>query len=626
MTIRLHWRRLALLAATTALLSACSLAGDVTPPPGQSTVPTSLPVGATVPPQTQAAPTLEPTAMPADVGYPAEAPAALDGGLLFIEHCTRCHGLGGLGDGEMVAQLPAPPPNLTDPAFTHSRSPLSLFIAITQGNLDALMPPFGDSLTEAERWSLVAYVTTLSTPPDQLDLGQTVYTDNCAACHGATGQGDGPDAAALSQPVPDFTDQALMVLRTGDDLRAVINGGDALHPFADTLSEDEQWAAVAAVRAFAYAYAAPSDVLAERTGALSGTVVNGTAGGSVPAGLEINLHSFDTNSLIDTLTTTVKADGTFDFGAVGYAPGRQFLVSAVYEDVTYGSEDATFDAAGSPLALTLPIYESTSDPAAVSIAQMHMFLEFQSATEVTIGELFIFSNNSDRTFAASGADLLQFNLPAEATDLNVQNAVLDQDFFRNADGFGALWQIPPGEGSGQLLVSYHLPYDGSLSFSQVMHYPVASVNVLVSDLGIKLDGPNVVYLGPQTFQDQTFQNFSRTGLASGETLTFDLSGTAGTGTTTPASGGGSSVGLTSSTTTGLAVGIGAVAVALLGIGVWLYRRPQQSVDPAARREELLQALAELDAAYAAGDVAQADYLADRAALKAELKAVWKASK
>ncbi|MCC7360054.1 MAG: c-type cytochrome [Anaerolineales bacterium] len=623
----MHLRRplAALFVAAAALLSACSLAGDVTPPPGQGTVSTSLPVGATVPPQTPAAPTLEPTTRPADVGYPAAAPAARDGGPLFLEHCASCHGAGGQGDGEMSAQLPAPPPNLTDPAFTHSRSPLSLFTAITQGNLDALMPPFGDSLTEAQRWRLAAYVTTLSTPPEQLALGQTIYAAQCAACHGATGQGDGPNAAALGRPMPNFTDQAVMVLRTGDDLRAVIAGGDALHPFAEALSADEQWAVAAAVRAFGYVYAAPSSAPAERTGRVSGTVVNGTAGGTVPAGLELNLHSFDTTSLIDTFTTTVRTDGTFDFGAVAYAPGRQFLVSTVYDEVTYGSEVASFDAAGAPLALTLPIYEKTSDPAAIRVSQMHMFLEFQTATAVTIGELFIFSNSGDRTYAASGADLLQFNLPAGATDLNVQNAVLDQDYFRNADGFGALWQISPGEGGGQLLVSYRLPYDGGLNFSQVMHYPVAGVNVLLSDLGVKLDGPNVLYLGPETFQGQTFQNFNRAGLSAGESLTFDLSGTAGTGTTTPASGG-SALGLTTTTTTtGLAVGIGAVAVALLGIGVWLYRRPQP-VDPSVRREELLQALAELDAVYAAGDVAQADYLADRAALKAELQAVWKAGR
>jgi hypothetical protein len=174
--------------------------------------------------------------------------------------------------------------------------------------------------------------------------------------------------------------------------------------------------------------------------------------------------------------------------------------------------------------------------------------------------------------------------PAEATGLDVQNAVLDQDYFRNADGFGALWQVPPGEGSGQLLVSFQLPYDGSLSFSEVMHYPVASVNVLLSDLGVKLEGPSVAYLGPQTFQDQTFQNFSRTGLAAGETLSFDISGTAGSGATAPASG--NSAARPSSSAGELAVGLGALAVALLGVGFWLYRR-RPGTRP--RREELLAA-------------------------------------
>jgi mono/diheme cytochrome c family protein len=609
---------LALLAAAAAVLSACSLAGDVTPPPGQSTAPTALPAGATVVPNTPAVS----TAVVADAGLPASAPAADAGRLLFSQHCTRCHGDTGAGDGEMVSQLPAPPPDMTDPAFARTRSLLGMFTAITTGNLDALMPPFGDSLSEAERWSLAAYVTTLSTPPSQLELGQTVYAANCAQCHGAAGAGDGPDAGGLDVAPPNFTEPAALVARTGQDLQALVAGGDAFHPFAAALTEAEQWAVVDVVRSFGYVYSDPNAALAERTGTLSGQVVNGTAGSPVPAGLEINLHSFDTDSLVDTLTTTVSADGAFDFGAVSYVPGRQFLVSTVYDDVTYGSDVATFDAQGSPLSLTLPIYESTSDRSVVSVAQMHMFLEFLSPTEVTVGQLYIFSNTGDRTYASTGADLLQFNLPAGATNVNVQNAVPDQDYFLNADGFGALWQVAPGEGTGQLLVSFRLPYDGDLSFSQVMHYPVASVNVLLSDLGVQLEGDNLAYLGQQEFQDQTFQNFSRTGLATEDSLAFEVTGTAGTGAVAPA--GGRSTGLPSTSATGLATGLGALAVALLGIGFWLYRRPRPE-DPAARREELLTALAELDAAYAAGDVAQADYVAERAALKAELISIWKAA-
>jgi hypothetical protein len=88
--------------------------------------------------------------------------------------------------------------------------------------------------------------------------------------------------------------------------------------------------------------------------------------------------------------------------------------------------------------------------------------------------------------------------------------------------------------------------------------------------------------------------------------------------------------ISSSDTTGLAVGLGALALVLLGIGVWWWRR---SAAPASRgagapaqaaasREDLLQAIAELDDDLAAGKVAQAEYQKERAWLKQELRKVW----
>jgi len=68
--------------------------------------------------------------------------------------------------------------------------------------------------------------------------------------------------------------------------------------------------------------------------------------------------------------------------------------------------------------------------------------------------------------------------------------------------------------------------------------------------------------------------------------------------------------------------LGALALVLLGAGFYLYRRPARP-DRAATRDSLLDALAQLDDAYAAGEVAAADYAAERAELKAALQRVWK---
>lgn len=41
---------------------------------------------------------------------------------------------------------------------------------------------------------------------EQLVLGRKIFEKSCVACHGASGKGDGPAAAALKQKPADFTD------------------------------------------------------------------------------------------------------------------------------------------------------------------------------------------------------------------------------------------------------------------------------------------------------------------------------------------------------------------------------------------------------------------------------------
>src|SRR5438045_5351162 len=102
-------------------LSACSLAGDVTPPPGATSslglgpAPTNLPATA------QAA-VVQPTSA-TSAFYPAAAPAAQAGGQLYLQHCAPCHGNNGAGDGSQATQLPARPPDLSNPAALRGQTP-----------------------------------------------------------------------------------------------------------------------------------------------------------------------------------------------------------------------------------------------------------------------------------------------------------------------------------------------------------------------------------------------------------------------------------------------------------------------------------------------------------------------
>jgi len=61
-------------------------------------------------------------------------------------------------------------------------------------------------LSDQQIWDLVAFLWRSKTTPDRLAEGQRLYAQNCAACHGETGQGNGVIAPSLKKtPMPGMT-------------------------------------------------------------------------------------------------------------------------------------------------------------------------------------------------------------------------------------------------------------------------------------------------------------------------------------------------------------------------------------------------------------------------------------
>lgn len=64
-------------------------------------------------------------------------------------------------------------------------------------------------------------------PAVALADGKATYTATCAACHGATGAGDGAAAAALPVKPASFADPAFWAARTDDQVKKAIKDGGA---------------------------------------------------------------------------------------------------------------------------------------------------------------------------------------------------------------------------------------------------------------------------------------------------------------------------------------------------------------------------------------------------------------
>ena len=130
-------------------------------------------------------------------------------------------------------------------------------------------------LTEAQRWDAVAYFWQSNTTPEILANGKQLYSQNCAACHGENGAGDGVFSDDLAEageasmqtmegamnmvmqsPV-DFTDPRRMLgaspaLLQGKILRGGM--GTGMPMWGSIFTEDQIWDLIAYIYSFQFEY------------------------------------------------------------------------------------------------------------------------------------------------------------------------------------------------------------------------------------------------------------------------------------------------------------------------------------------------------------------------------------
>jgi len=111
--------------------------------------------------------------------------------------------------------------------------------------------------------SVPAYPTTYLAPNVPYDAhvvarGSTIYGQNCAACHGKSGHGDGPAATGMKLPPADLTQPHTTYHTMGDMFWWVTRGypGAAMPGFESTLSIEDRWAVVSYVMALSLGYQA----------------------------------------------------------------------------------------------------------------------------------------------------------------------------------------------------------------------------------------------------------------------------------------------------------------------------------------------------------------------------------
>ena len=116
------------------------------------------------------------------------------GAALYRANCSQCHGAGAAGVQASGY------PNLLDDAWLWGGSIEDIAFTIRHGIRNeqsdearySEMPAFGEILEEEEIGQVVSYVQSISGQDHDANMasaGATIFADNCAACHGDSGEG-----------------------------------------------------------------------------------------------------------------------------------------------------------------------------------------------------------------------------------------------------------------------------------------------------------------------------------------------------------------------------------------------------------------------------------------------------
>ena len=171
----------------------------------------------------------------------------------YAANCASCHGPRGMGDGPLARALSPRPPALADPVVMRAVTPEVMYRKIEIGVKGTAMPAFSGKLSPAERWNVIAYLTDLRQTPDVV-LGEGLFIQNCASCHGVSGGGDGPMASGLSKVPSELGSFAWQAQRSDSQLAVAIRNGVSGSPMPAMrgLSPTEQLSIVAYLRSLAF--------------------------------------------------------------------------------------------------------------------------------------------------------------------------------------------------------------------------------------------------------------------------------------------------------------------------------------------------------------------------------------
>ena len=560
-----------------------------------------------------------------DGGQTEPAGRAYRGKTLFSQRCVQCHGEQGKGDGPLAEQIPGELPDFTAADYAVDKSPQEIFDTITNGRMDKMMPPWGDQLSEDERWDLASYVWSLHLPAGAMDEAVKLYEQDCSSCHGSSGAG-------VEAGVPDLNNPHWL---SATDAQLVAAFTTDTHPDVGQLDENEQMLLASAVRRFSLGFD-QTQVSVEGLGDVEVSVSNGSSGEHL-ANQPVRLIIFEQEQFVETREGETDDQGRAQFTGLPTAPTWAYVAETTYQGLTYHGEVGQFSPDSNMIEISVSVYDPGASKEAISIDRSHWLVDISNPGFVDIGEVYAFLNTADHVYtgeAASGQEaprVLEIPLPDDAIHISVEGETLGERFILDGTTLIDTQPLPPG--NTQIFLRYSLPVEkGRVTLSHPLLYPTKMLNLLAPDIGISIDAPDWQQGDPIPTQSGAFLNYSIFDLPAGAMPTATLNGITEDILTSTTSDEPQQVidrnaapGV--SGTPYLPWIVSGLGLIVLGGGVaigWRKHRQTLAAVPDLREEQkkaLIQQIAALDDAFESGEITGDEYHKQRNTLKLQLIAL-----
>jgi hypothetical protein len=371
----------------------------------------------------------------------------------------------------------------------------------------------------------------------------------------------------------------------------------------------------------------------DTSGAVSGTLVNGTHDNAALAGQTVTLQAVIAGKAQDAATTRSDARGGFHFGSLDTSGDTTYAVYARYQGGLFSTPAVDFTS-GPAQRVTLTVYDVTASDAAVRVSNATVLFSDAKKEQglIPVGEFITVANSGTTAYAGSltaangrPMNLLRFALPDGATNLTLGAGFSGVQIAQVSTGFGAAATIPPGK--SVFAFAFDIPYtETAASFAFKAEYPTDNVVALVPT-SMRADARDFAAKPDVTASGKPYHVVAKAGLAASATAGMGLAGL-------PRAGVDPDLTMRQLVPVGLLLATllaalavlylrrGDLAVALnLAPAVRAVRRDHAPrTGPDAERERLLRALLALEKRHAAGGMSDERFARERAALRAQLRA------